>query len=375
MVSIIITCGPGYDRWVSDAVASALIQGPGVEIVVVFDRCFPPRTWPGVVALQIDAGNVHTARRTGYLASTGDAVLFLDADDMLPWGFIDSATTQLVAATADDSRVVGIYPSAEYSRIDTGETQRHWDAPPWSLLAFECENFLLISTLVWRKALQSALREDFTHDQLEDYAMWRAVVQAGGIFRRGEYLKLHVRTHPDSLTNAHASRSYSRAHDLQRQGNTVFAVVSDLPGAIRIAKWLPFLQDGSRVVICVIGNADLYTHVSIHMASLHPDLRVFRGTETTEETLRAVHDCPTPFITLVDPEHAPATPPDLTRGFEGDVAAVGWAGGSKSAHDTTFLGPGVIMARTKAVQQVAIPVTDIRIWRNLIAAGWRVREI
>ncbi|MDQ0991223.1 glycosyltransferase family 2 protein [Streptomyces sp. V3I7] len=106
----------GYDDagHVTDAVRSALAQGPAVREVVAVDDCsgdgsaeLLARLAAGeprlrVVRLPVNSGGCGTPRNTGIDAATSPYVMFLDSDDVLPPGAVDAL---LAAATGADAEV------------------------------------------------------------------------------------------------------------------------------------------------------------------------------------------------------------------------------------------------------------------------------
>ncbi|MGI5426232.1 glycosyltransferase [Streptomyces sp. CA-179760] len=108
----------GYDdaAHVTDAVRSALAQGPAVREVVAVDDCSAdgsaalldrlaasePRL--RVIRRRVNSGGCGTPRNTGLDAVTSPYVMFLDSDDVLPPGAVDAL---LGAATGAHAEVVG----------------------------------------------------------------------------------------------------------------------------------------------------------------------------------------------------------------------------------------------------------------------------
>src|ERR1700676_3954845 len=88
-VSIVISCF-NYERYVGAAIRSALEQvGPASEVVVVDDgsgdgsRDLIAAFGDQITAIVKDNGGQASALNLGFQASAGDAVIFLDADDVL----------------------------------------------------------------------------------------------------------------------------------------------------------------------------------------------------------------------------------------------------------------------------------------------------
>ncbi|MER5996366.1 glycosyltransferase family 2 protein [Streptomyces viridosporus] len=114
-VSVVVI---GHDdaAHVTDAVRSALGQGPAVREVVAVDDCSTdgsadlldrlaadePRL--RVIRLPVNSGGCGTPRNTGLDAVTSPHVMFLDSDDVLPPGAVDALLT---AATGAGAQVAG----------------------------------------------------------------------------------------------------------------------------------------------------------------------------------------------------------------------------------------------------------------------------
>ncbi|MBT3153047.1 glycosyltransferase family 2 protein [Streptomyces sp. CHD11] len=112
----VVVIGHDDAAHVSDAVRSALAQGPAVREVVAVDDCSTdgsadlldrladdePRL--RVIRLPVNSGGCGTPRNTGLDAVTAPHVMFLDSDDVLPPGAADAL---LAAATRADAQVAG----------------------------------------------------------------------------------------------------------------------------------------------------------------------------------------------------------------------------------------------------------------------------
>lgn len=353
-VSIIITCGPGYDRWVNDAIKSALCQGPDVEVIVVYDRCHaPPEKWDTVKTRHIDAGNVQQARRTGLLAAQGEAILFLDADDILPNGFVREGLKVLTAETQKDPRVAGVYPNATY--VDASHqyttTRPNLRAPDWDRGEFERRNFMVISTLTWAVALRGSWHQTSDHVVLEDHAMWSQLVADGWEFRPQRNYSLIVRTHADSLSQSQASPDYSVSFDIANQPITVFVAVSGREHCLdRLIAWLQGLPGNCRLVLANNSGDTRVYHRLRQVNWQNYDVRIYeepaiRGLADQDRKNKAVsravelkvcsiynraaQETRTPFLLTIEDDVIPTLTPteaiaELAAGFIGpQVAAVG----------------------------------------------------
>lgn len=242
--TIIITCGPRYDRWVRDALASALEQQGSPEIVCVFDRCEPvPDINPRVKVLRVDHGSPQLARRAGLAAATGDIICCLDADNRYAGSrFVTTAVQQLRAATAADSRVAGLIPSISYYQQDWSPATQAKLIPPerWDLERFERSNFLDTSAPVWKHALEASWPVTAANSYHEDHHMWRQLTAAGWVFSPAPELELQYRLMPDSRTNYALPGGYSETYGYHTAPVTLF-----IPLAGRAWAW-PALRDWLR---------------------------------------------------------------------------------------------------------------------------------
>ncbi|MFI2374018.1 glycosyltransferase family 2 protein [Streptomyces sp. NPDC018964] len=112
----VVVIGHDDAAHVTDAVRSALGQGPAVREVVAVDDCSTDGSaalldrlaWDEprlrVIRLPVNSGGCGTPRNTGLAAVTSPYVMFLDSDDVLPPG---AADTLLTAATGAHAQVAG----------------------------------------------------------------------------------------------------------------------------------------------------------------------------------------------------------------------------------------------------------------------------
>jgi len=131
-ISIVIT-NRNYARFVGDAIASALAQThAAVEVILVDDgstddsRVVIDRYRDRIRTIFKDHGGQGSAFNAGFECSSGDAVVFLDADDMLEPDTAERVATvfakrpqlakvhfRLAVVDEDGRRVEGIVPPAE----------------------------------------------------------------------------------------------------------------------------------------------------------------------------------------------------------------------------------------------------------------------
>src|SRR4051794_30025720 len=103
ILSVIVT-SHDYERYVGEAIASALTQHAGTTEVIVVDDGSTDGSRAVIgsfgtriqTIFQANAGQA-SAQNAGFRASRGDAVLFLDADDMLLPGAAENVIRALGA--------------------------------------------------------------------------------------------------------------------------------------------------------------------------------------------------------------------------------------------------------------------------------------
>lgn len=164
-VSIIITCHNQLE-WISEAVDSALAQGPDVEVIAIDDGSTDgsdkvlDNYGCRLRAVHTDNLGVAAARNCGIELATGSKLIFLDGDDRLAEGYVAAA-----AAALERSPQAGY----AYPTIRMFGTQEHRaPAPPWDASRLAAENFVAISSL-FRSEVIAAVRFDSELSGLEDW--------------------------------------------------------------------------------------------------------------------------------------------------------------------------------------------------------------
>jgi glycosyl transferase family 2 len=119
MLSIVIT-NYNYERYLSIAVESALAQSPPRQVVVVDDgstdrsRSILSEYGDRIEIIEKENGGQASAFYAGFLAATGDVIIFLDADDLLYPSCADVVRNHLVpGASKVQFRLDTIGPNGE----------------------------------------------------------------------------------------------------------------------------------------------------------------------------------------------------------------------------------------------------------------------
>lgn len=213
-VSVVIPAH-NYAGYLPDAIGSALaVDYPGLEIVVVDDgstdgtpevlRRFGDR----VKALRLDGRGVSVARNTGLAAAGGEAIVFLDADDLLlPPGLRAAA-----AVLAERPEVDAVYGAWYACDVRTGEWTREEsrvrpDAVIPTILLVGNVVTTPSAVLVRRRALERAGGFDPSLSFAADWDLWIRLALAGCRFVRVPEPVAIYRVHGASMT-----RNVDRAH-------------------------------------------------------------------------------------------------------------------------------------------------------------------
>ncbi len=179
-VSVVI---PAYNRaqFIADAVRSVLAQTyPAVEIIVVDDGSTDDtqhvlsQFGPPVRVIQQANAGCSVARNTGIRATSGDAIIFLDSDDLME----PTCLERCVAVLNEQPEVGVVYgdvllcdsdgtPVAKYSEALPG------DRPSGKVLGkLARRNFLTVTSMVRCSVLGNDLFDSELR-QAEDYDLWR----------------------------------------------------------------------------------------------------------------------------------------------------------------------------------------------------------
>jgi glycosyltransferase involved in cell wall biosynthesis len=186
-VSVIIPC---YEQahFVGEAIESVLAQTYGHAEIIVVDDGSPDDTFhvatrfPGVRCLRQENQGLSAARNAGLRASTGDFVVFLDADDRLVPGALAVGVASL-AARADCAFVYGHTRdiTADGSPLPTLPTacveENHY-------LALLKTNYIYMPAMVMyrRAALESAGGFDPSVNASADYDIYLRITRTAPVF-------------------------------------------------------------------------------------------------------------------------------------------------------------------------------------------------
>lgn len=211
-VSVVIPCH-NYGRFLASCIRSVLRQSVRPTEILVVDDASTDDTQAvagrfasqGINYLRVDHRHVHLARSAGFRATTGDALVFLDADDWLPRTYIEDSLPLFSDGSSGDSGSdsghtgrVGIVYS---DMICFGDTDDVWCQPEFSAERLEQTNFIGAGSLVLREALErSGAMDRMSPDQcFADWWLWRQVVAAGYTAAKQSKSSYYYRIHSDSM--------------------------------------------------------------------------------------------------------------------------------------------------------------------------------
>ncbi len=205
-LSIII---PAYNqgRYITATLESALAQThPQVEVIVVNDGStddtaerIAPYAGRIQIIQQANRG-LSGARNTGYAASIGDYVLFLDSDDLL-----QPTALQQMSRVLDEEPAHGlVYCAWQQIHADTGatlgEVHPGYSGRVVKELLLRRFFFFGSSALIRRRALDQVGPFDESLLWGDDADMWLRLGLAGRTFGYVDSPLLHYRVHPASMT-------------------------------------------------------------------------------------------------------------------------------------------------------------------------------
>jgi glycosyltransferase involved in cell wall biosynthesis len=208
-VSVIIAVKNG-ERFIAEAIESALAQGSALVDVVVVDDGSTDQT-RAIVASFDDrrvglianpSKGVSTARNAGVKACVGEWLLFLDADDRLA----PASAARLLQAARSDAAVVAAY--GDYERIDPGGSRigrrflmRGRQKPSGDILPRLLQGNFIINggiLICRRDAFEKAGGFDPALSLCEDWHLWCRLAACGRFAFVPERV-MDYRVHPHSV--------------------------------------------------------------------------------------------------------------------------------------------------------------------------------
>ena len=230
--------------WVADAIHSVLAQPVSLCRAVVVDDGSTDDT-PKVLAAfgdQIDVvrqanGGLPAARNTGIRRSDGDLLIFLDADDLLPRGYVEA-----FVAAASEAPDADVFHSGwrgtdmEGRALYATEHPLPLDADPFHVLL--STGSPAISALCARR--RAVVRTGWFDESLpmqEDWDYWLRLALAGQVFRAVPAPPFIVRRRQTSMSGAAGSQLALTGLSVVERHFAAHLPCSKCPDARRLDKW------------------------------------------------------------------------------------------------------------------------------------------
>ena len=175
-IAIIVTCHAPCMKYLPEALHSIDKQIPlPAERYVVFDSCEPI---PGITkqwrVLRGNWGHPSSGRNAGFNATSAPWLIFWDADNIMPDGYINHIQKRLGEIAQD---VAILYPDIHYCDANM-KPQRLWKTPEWDYWSMRAENCVDTASS-WRREAIDLVGGWSTQSALEDYVLAQDVTAAG----------------------------------------------------------------------------------------------------------------------------------------------------------------------------------------------------
>ncbi len=285
-VSVIIT-SHNYAKYLEAAILSVLAQTRSADEILVVDDASADDTKmvderfarDGVKYLRVEHKNAHQTRGSGFRASHGDFILFLDADNYLTRDYIANGlkefTHRNVGVVYADLQRFGLYAS-NLTKF-----------PPFSRGLLMRDNFVDTCALIRREVLEITDAFEIDVDHLltpEDYLMFQRLAQDGWNFRKQKSVLMY-RTHGEQK-NVRAFKQRQKSGYFMTNCLKFHDITLFIPLAGRDYAWdaqSKFLErqawphDQIRLILCDTGqNPEFSKRVRQWIAdSDYPDARHF----------------------------------------------------------------------------------------------------
>lgn len=240
-LGVVVTCHAPYLKFASACVASVDVQHNG-PVVFCFDgeAADSPVAFPGWAFVSEFWRNPNKARNAGRLCLAGQAaapewVIFVDADDCLPKGYIDAMKRAIAAV---DDRVGIVYPAID--RVDYASGAREEvPAPAWDYWR-QRERPYIQSASAWRvKALEEVGGWDEESVMHDDTNLAMRVTAAGWEAAPLDGPTLFLRLH-DEAEHRCLSRSWETRVAAEWRFKSIGVVI---PASGREKRWPGWLAN------------------------------------------------------------------------------------------------------------------------------------
>lgn len=195
-LAIIVTCHGPYLDFLPQALESIEQQVWGsVERIVVFDGCAaPPAISDGWTAVVGNWQDPPVARNAGAGATSAPWLIFVDADNVLPSGYLSAARRTIARAGPE---VAIAYPDIQYTDEALNPTKL-WQMPAWDYWSLRRQNYIDTSSAWQRDAIELVGGWPVGGESHDDFRLALAITAAGWKATRLDGPPILMREHGDS---------------------------------------------------------------------------------------------------------------------------------------------------------------------------------
>jgi GT2 family glycosyltransferase/glycosyltransferase involved in cell wall biosynthesis len=222
-LSVIIPCH-NYGNFIGEAIESVLNQNLKATEIIVIDDDSTDNTlevvsrYPEVKYHKVAHHNVLLARKEGFDLTSGEFVVFLDADDKLGPKYFSECLTMM---KSDQS--VGIaYSNIVYFGSQSGLVGV-------STKTIDRSNFIHSAAMVRRCAITSsdAFKEPLCGKQAgDDWFIWRRIINTGWKYKKIQSSSYFYRQHEKSMTHNWETKKYKNVSAINIEPITMFVPLS-----------------------------------------------------------------------------------------------------------------------------------------------------
>ena len=303
-IAVVITCHTPYLKWLPDVIASIDRQRPeAAESVVVFDGCdalpLDDSRWRSIRGTW---GDPSPARNAALAAIAAPWIVFWDADNVMPDGYL-AGMQQAIDAAPPDCAI--IYPDFQYFDEQWAPVGS-WTMPEWDYWELRAQNYINTSS-AWRRAALEIVG-GWADSGVEDYVLALDITARGWQARRLSAPPTAQRMHGSSRSVAGA-RDGTVLTDLWRARS--MAILLQLDGQQRNLQWWedyllntelpprtalylvdmcgsPAFREGVLDMGRRVADARELTHLD-YVAAMPPDRSVPAGAEGHKQRIAALY--------------------------------------------------------------------------------------
>jgi hypothetical protein len=284
--AVVLTCHGAYLPWLRQCIGSIDDQRCDGERVVVFDGCEPPEWLSERPRWRVVRGKWHNpnpARNAGAKLVASPWIVWFDADNMMPPGFLASYAAQVKRVS---HQVAFLYPDIQY--VGPSLAPRHlWRTPVFDRWRLARKNFVDTSSC-WRRSAVEAVGGWRITSGLDDWTLAVAMIHEGWSAAKSVGPAVWMRRH--QLGRRHRAHIDDRPLHLDHVWNVrTFAIVTLLAPHRHHSDWCAWL-----------GTADLPLSTSLVVV----DNRDGAG-PTNQCTARAADARDWRSVTVIDAPCAP----------------------------------------------------------------------